>query len=166
MPCEVLFSSSVCLHVLWGHFIVCCRSYNAPSRAAWPALVCPPELQLASKRSCLLMIMNAVCLLNVLSGLTVNLFHPDSGYSRLVHCSPSAATMSLWPRGPSQMNARLIPKQIFPSAVGYCAELLRSSPLLIVSRGIQESLFNMFQSFVKKVTVWRDWWRNQWIDWA
>lgn len=30
--------------------------------------VCPVELQLASKRCCLLMIMNAVCLLDVLSG--------------------------------------------------------------------------------------------------
>lgn len=116
--CEVVFSSSVCLHVLWGHFRVCCRSYNAPSRACWPALVCPPELQLASKRSCRLMIMNAACLLNVLSGLTVILFHLDSGYRLLVHCSlckkdswfsrdrePSAITMSLWPCGPSQMNA-------------------------------------------------------------
>lgn len=43
------------------------------------------------------MIMNAVCLLNVLSGLAVNLFHSDSGYGPVVAPLSAAAQTDVSP---------------------------------------------------------------------
>lgn len=123
---------------------------------AWSA--CRLEPRLASKRSCCLMIMNAVCLLDVLSGslstcsaqVAVTLVRGGSRRQK------REAVLDVWSRTLCSNNV-FVPPEISASSldplqivvvVNFC-----TIPPHVLLKGIQEALRNTFQSFTEEALV-------------